>query len=63
MLWALADAREDGLLVVEHPYFETAEPIVWDEGDQGRPTSRRTSCSRRTSPTSGTTASARSSPR
>lgn len=24
MLWALADARPDGLLVVEHPYFETA---------------------------------------
>jgi SAM-dependent methyltransferase len=32
MLWALADVREDGLLVVEHPYFETDEPIVWDEG-------------------------------
>ncbi len=24
MLWALADPRPDGLLVVEHPYFETA---------------------------------------
>jgi SAM-dependent methyltransferase len=32
MLWSLADGREDALLVVDHPYFETAEPIVWDEG-------------------------------
>lgn len=32
MLWSLADGREDQLLVVEHPYFETEEPIVWDEG-------------------------------
>lgn len=32
MLWALADARTDGLLVVDHPYFETDEPIVWDGG-------------------------------
>ena len=32
ILWSLADSREDGLLVVEHPYFETSEPIVWDEG-------------------------------
>jgi SAM-dependent methyltransferase len=31
MLWALADAREDGLLVVDHPYFEREEPTVWDE--------------------------------
>ena len=31
MLWTLADARPDGLLSVEHPYFETTEPIVWDE--------------------------------
>jgi SAM-dependent methyltransferase len=31
MLWALADVREDGLLVVEHPYFEREEPTVWDE--------------------------------
>ena len=35
MLWAIADAREDRLLVVEHPYFETAEATVWDEGDEG----------------------------
>jgi SAM-dependent methyltransferase len=32
MLWTLADPRPDGLLVVEHPYFETAAPTVWDEG-------------------------------
>ena len=31
MLWALADPRPDGLLVVEHPYFERSEPTVWDE--------------------------------
>jgi len=31
MLWTLADPREDRLLVVEHPYFERAEPTVWDE--------------------------------
>ncbi len=32
MLWSLADVRPDHLLVVEHPYFEVAEPLVWDEG-------------------------------
>jgi SAM-dependent methyltransferase len=31
MLWAIADPRPDGLLVVEHPYFERSEPTVWDE--------------------------------
>jgi SAM-dependent methyltransferase len=31
VLWALADAREDGLLVLQHPYFERAEPFVSDE--------------------------------
>jgi SAM-dependent methyltransferase len=31
MLWALADARDDGLLVVENPYFEQEAPMVWDE--------------------------------
>jgi SAM-dependent methyltransferase len=31
MLWTLADPRDDGLLVVEQPYFETSQPIVWDE--------------------------------
>ncbi|HEV2371479.1 MAG TPA: class I SAM-dependent methyltransferase [Streptosporangiaceae bacterium] len=30
MLWALDDEREDDLLVVSYPYFEHAEPIVWD---------------------------------
>lgn len=33
MLWALADTSSpDDKLVVEHPYFETAEPLVYDEG-------------------------------
>ena len=32
MLWALADPRPDGLLVVDLPYFERAEPSIWDEG-------------------------------
>ena len=32
MLWALEDTREDRLLVVGHPYFETPEPTVWDGG-------------------------------
>jgi hypothetical protein len=32
MLWALDDERADGLLVVEHPYFEAAEPQVWTGG-------------------------------
>jgi SAM-dependent methyltransferase len=31
MLWALADVRTDGLLVVDFPYFERAEPMVFDE--------------------------------
>jgi SAM-dependent methyltransferase len=31
MLWALGDARPDGLLVVELPYFERPEPVIWDE--------------------------------
>lgn len=31
MLWALADTRPDGLLVVEYPYFERDEPQVWEE--------------------------------
>jgi SAM-dependent methyltransferase len=31
MLWSLADARVDGLLVVDLPYFERPEPVVWDE--------------------------------
>jgi len=32
MLWTLADPREDGLIVVEYPYFETVQPTVFDEG-------------------------------
>jgi SAM-dependent methyltransferase len=31
MLWALANDRPDDLLVVEFPYFERAEPMVFDE--------------------------------
>ena len=31
MLWALEDSRPDGLLVVEYPYFEREEPMVFDE--------------------------------
>jgi SAM-dependent methyltransferase len=31
MLWSLADPRPDGLLTVEHPYFEREEATVWDE--------------------------------
>ena len=32
MLGTLSDPREDGLVVVGFPYFERAEPMVWDEG-------------------------------
>ena len=32
MLWAMADTRTDNLLVVDYPYFETAEPVVFEEG-------------------------------
>lgn len=32
MLWALADARPDGLLALEHPYFEQQEATVWNDG-------------------------------
>lgn len=31
MLWALDDERDDGLLVVDYPYFEHAEPLVFDD--------------------------------
>jgi SAM-dependent methyltransferase len=31
MLGTLSDPREDGLVVVDFPYFERAEPMVWDE--------------------------------
>ena len=56
-----ATTRADGLLVLEYPYFERAEPTsgtsagTYVETESGR--------SRTTSRTSGTTASARSSPR
>jgi SAM-dependent methyltransferase len=29
MLWALEDRRQDGLLIVEYPYFQRQEPCVW----------------------------------
>jgi SAM-dependent methyltransferase len=32
MLWSLADERPDDLLVVDYPYFERDEPIVWEDG-------------------------------
>jgi SAM-dependent methyltransferase len=32
VLWALADPRPDGLIVLEFPYFERQEPTIWDEG-------------------------------
>jgi SAM-dependent methyltransferase len=32
MLWSLDDTREDNLIVVDYPYFEREEPLVWDEG-------------------------------
>ncbi|WP_277452987.1 class I SAM-dependent methyltransferase [Janibacter sp. DB-40] len=31
MLWSLDDPREDRLLAVEYPYFQTEAPMVWDE--------------------------------
>ena len=31
VIWSLADARPDGLLVIDLPYFEQTEPVVWDE--------------------------------
>ena len=30
VLWALDDERDDDLLVLAHPYFETTEPQRWD---------------------------------
>ena len=32
VLWALDDARDDSLLVLEYPYVERAEPMIFDEG-------------------------------
>jgi SAM-dependent methyltransferase len=31
-LWSLQDGRDDDLLIVKYPYFETAEPIVLSQG-------------------------------
>jgi SAM-dependent methyltransferase len=31
VLWSLAEPGDDGLLVIKYPYFEQAEPQVWDE--------------------------------
>ena len=31
MLFALADIGADGVLVLEHPYFEVEQPLVWDQ--------------------------------
>jgi SAM-dependent methyltransferase len=32
VLFSLADPRPDRLLVIEYPYFEQPEPMVWDDG-------------------------------
>ncbi len=32
MLWSLDEEHPEGLLVVEHPYFERPEPTVWEAG-------------------------------
>ena len=31
MLWALDEPRDDGVIALEHPYFELPEPLEWDE--------------------------------
>lgn len=31
VLWSLDDPRDDGLVTIGYPYFETVEPSVWDE--------------------------------
>jgi hypothetical protein len=31
ILFALADPRPDGLLVIDHPYFEHQEPTIWND--------------------------------
>ena len=31
VLWTLDDPREDGALVLEYPYFELEDPMIWDE--------------------------------
>ena len=32
MLWSLDDMRPDGLVVVDFPYFERDEPLIWEDG-------------------------------
>jgi SAM-dependent methyltransferase len=32
MMWAIDETRKDDVLAVAFPYFETPEPLVWDEG-------------------------------
>ncbi|TCN39737.1 methyltransferase family protein [Kribbella orskensis] len=32
MLWALEGSKHPGLITLGYPYFETEEPMVWDEG-------------------------------
>jgi len=32
MLWAIDETRPDGLLAVEHDYFEREQPLVWTDG-------------------------------
>ena len=33
VLWACADPRPDGALVLDHPYFETPQPTVWSSDE------------------------------
>ena len=58
MLWTIEE-RDDDVLAVKYPYFEQPEPFTWTEGGTYVDTDMVFS---RTSATSGTTASARSSP-
>ena len=32
VLWAIDETRADGLLVLDYPYFETPEPVVFEDG-------------------------------
>jgi SAM-dependent methyltransferase len=32
MLWSMEEHRQDRLLVIEFPYFEREEPLVWTDG-------------------------------
>ena len=60
VLWALADPLPDGRLELGLPYFERAEPLVWDEGGTYVETDVEF---QHNTTRSGTTASARSCPR